>query len=83
MDVRTPQCVCVCVSLPSVKSAAFEYCLVIHKSVALSDESVTHSCLLTSTKVIAYKCKRTCLPVQKFKAAVASAGPVKNAGGEL
>jgi hypothetical protein len=41
--VRTPQCVCVCVSLPFVKSAAFDYFLMIHKSVALSDESVTYS----------------------------------------
>jgi hypothetical protein len=46
-------CVCVCVSLPFVKSAAFDYCLVIHKSVALSDESVTLSYLLTSTEVLA------------------------------
>jgi hypothetical protein len=62
-------CVCVfaCVSLPFVKSAAFDYCLVIHKPVAQSDESVTLSYLFTSTKVLTYKCKRTCLLVQKFK----------------
>ena len=51
---HTAMCVCVFVSSPFVKSVAFDYCLVIHKSVALSDESVTLSYLLTSTKVLAY-----------------------------